>query len=203
MSSGASISIKTPTKVVSNVSISNTSPLLDNKIAKKSTLNKKSVEEQIQSSHNIEPPIIDAAVKRTIPVKSEFQNLCNLITVNHNTVMDAIKSKDIDEKDFIKKSSVDEQGKISSIICIVLLTVVIIQRDCGVFIMAYVKYLIHEKDIPHGYFDAEAFRTRYAALLWKHGTQKNKIDVVSDDESPDRPMRPQFECESSDMIIIP
>ncbi|PHU25324.1 hypothetical protein BC332_03656 [Capsicum chinense] len=107
-----------------------------------------------------------------------------------------------EDKDFIKKSSVDEQGKISSMMCIVLLTVAIIQRDCGVFIIAYAKYLIHEKDIRHGYFDAEAFRTHYAALLWQHGTQKNKIDVVSDDESPDRPVRPQFECESSDMIII-
>ncbi|KAF3622022.1 hypothetical protein FXO38_31541 [Capsicum annuum] len=115
MSSGASISIKTPTKVVSNTAVSNTSPLLDNKTVKKTTLNKKLVEEQIQSPHNIEPPVTDAAVKRTIPihdlnilnqkvnaleiyVKSEFQNLCNLINANHNTVMNAIKSKDIDEK---------------------------------------------------------------------------------------------------------
>ncbi|KAF3622979.1 hypothetical protein FXO38_06019 [Capsicum annuum] len=59
------------------------------------------------------------------------------------------------------------------------------------------------KDIPPEYFDAEAFRTRYATLLWQHGTQKNEIGAVSDDESPNRLVRPQFECESSDMIIIP
>ncbi|KAM3327812.1 hypothetical protein P3S68_033274 [Capsicum galapagoense] len=115
MSTGASISTKTPTKVISNAAVSNTSPLLDNKTVKKFTLNKKLVEEQIQSPHNIEPPVINATVKRTILIheinilnqkvdaqeiylKSEFQNLCNLINVNHNIVMNAIKSKDIDEK---------------------------------------------------------------------------------------------------------
>ncbi|KAF3680768.1 hypothetical protein FXO37_03180 [Capsicum annuum] len=115
MSSGESISIKTPTKVVSNAAVSNISPLLDNKTIKKSTLNKKSVEEQIQSPHNIEPPMIDAVVKSTILihdlnilnqkvdaleiyVKSHFQNQRNLINANHKAVMDAIKSKDIDEK---------------------------------------------------------------------------------------------------------
>ncbi|PHT56518.1 hypothetical protein CQW23_05004 [Capsicum baccatum] len=73
---------------------------------------------------------------------------------------------------------------------------------CGVFIVAYVEYLSHGKSIPSRYFDAEAFRTRYAALLCKHETQKNEIGAVSDDESPDKSVRPQFECESSDMIII-
>ncbi|KAF3660183.1 L-ascorbate peroxidase T, chloroplastic [Capsicum annuum] len=76
-------------------------------------------------------------------------------------------------------------------------------EDCGVFIVAYAEYLSHKKDIPPEYFNAEVFRTRYDTLLWQHGTQKYKIGTVSDDESPDRPVRPQFECESSDMIIIP
>ncbi|PHT89426.1 hypothetical protein T459_04539 [Capsicum annuum] len=75
--------------------------------------------------------------------------------------------------------------------------------DCRVFIVTYVECLSHEKGIPPRYFDAEAFCTCYAALLWQHGTHKNEIDAVSDDESPNRPVRPQFECESSDMIIIP
>ncbi|KAF3621339.1 hypothetical protein FXO37_32867 [Capsicum annuum] len=65
------------------------------------------------------------------------------------------------------------------------------------------KYVSHEKGIPPRYFDAETFRTRYATLLWKHGTQKNEIGAVNDDKSSDKPVRPQFECESSDMIIIP
>ncbi|PHU24932.1 hypothetical protein BC332_03264 [Capsicum chinense] len=65
------------------------------------------------------------------------------------------------------------------------------------------EYVSHEKGIPPRYFDAETFRTRYAALLWKHGTQKNEIGAVNDDKSSDKPVRPQFGCESSDMIIIP
>ncbi|KAF3654391.1 hypothetical protein FXO38_15181 [Capsicum annuum] len=68
MSSGTSISIKSPTKVVSNATVSNTSSLLINKTVKKSTLNRKPVEEQIQSSHSIESLVTDAAVKRTIPI---------------------------------------------------------------------------------------------------------------------------------------
>ncbi|KAF3677198.1 hypothetical protein FXO38_03918 [Capsicum annuum] len=75
--------------------------------------------------------------------------------------------------------------------------------DYGVFIVAYVKYLSHGKGIPPGYFDAEAFCTRYAALLCQYGTQKNEIVAVSDDEYPDRLVRPLFDCESSDVIIIP
>ncbi|PHU04733.1 Proline-rich receptor-like protein kinase PERK4 [Capsicum chinense] len=31
--------------------------------------------------------------------------------------------------------------------------------------------------------EIKTFRTRYVALLWKHGTQKNEIDAVRDDES--------------------
>ncbi|KAF3680767.1 hypothetical protein FXO37_03179 [Capsicum annuum] len=68
--------------------------------------------------------------------------------------------------------------------------------DYGVFIIAYAEYLSHGKGIPHGYFDAKAFRTCYAALLWQHGTQKNKIGAVSDDESPYWPVRPQFDVQS-------
>ncbi|KAF3620781.1 hypothetical protein FXO38_32176 [Capsicum annuum] len=61
----------------------------------------------------------------------------------------------------------------------------------------------HGKGIPPRYFDAEVFPTLYAALLCKHETQKNESSAVSDDENPDKSVRPQFECESSDMIIIP
>ncbi|KAF3618107.1 hypothetical protein FXO37_34344 [Capsicum annuum] len=35
-----------------------------------------------------------------------------------------------------------------------------------------------------------------------HGTQKNEIDAVSDEESSNSPVRPQFECETGDVIII-
>ncbi|KAF3620354.1 hypothetical protein FXO37_33304 [Capsicum annuum] len=68
MSSDVSISIKSPTKVVSNATASNTSPLLVNKIVKNFTLNRKLVEEKIQSPHSIEPLVADAAVKRIIPI---------------------------------------------------------------------------------------------------------------------------------------
>ncbi|PHU19523.1 hypothetical protein BC332_10674 [Capsicum chinense] len=285
MSSGASISIKTPTKVVSNAAASNTSPLLINKTIKKSTLNKKPVKEKIQSPHIIEQPVTNAAVKRTIPihdinilnqkddalesyVKSEFQNLRNLINTNNNIVMDAIKSKDIveksnmdvngtpsylnvpivrehdaninvqlekaidevpnmkstlkvhnagiyiekltdDLKNMVDETNVDcEEGDLSYIDlqhdfqivassihmenpieiehsksiqdetqtqCMVL--------DCGVFIVAYAEYIRYEKGIPPRYFDAKDFRTRYAALLWQHGTQKNEIGTVTTEAS--------------------
>ncbi|PHT77914.1 hypothetical protein T459_15966 [Capsicum annuum] len=78
-----------------------------------------------------------------------------------------------------------------------------VHPNCLVFIVTYAEYLSHGKGIPPGYFDAETFRTRYASLLCKHGTQKNEIGAVSDDESTNQSVRPQFECESSDMIIIP
>ncbi|KAF3684086.1 CCHC-type integrase [Capsicum annuum] len=39
------------------------------------------------------------SIKTLTKVKLEFQNLCNLINANHNIIMDAIKSKDIDEKE--------------------------------------------------------------------------------------------------------
>ncbi|KAF3658031.1 hypothetical protein FXO38_13425 [Capsicum annuum] len=74
---------------------------------------------------------------------------------------------------------------------------------CGLFIVAYAEYLSHEKSVSPEYYDAEAFRTSYAIFLWQRRTQKNEIGTVSDDESPERPVRPQFECESSDMIIMP
>ncbi|KAF3654986.1 hypothetical protein FXO38_14877 [Capsicum annuum] len=78
-----------------------------------------------------------------------------------------------------------------------------VHPNCLVFIVTYAEYLSHGKGIPPGYFDAETFCTRYASLLCKHGTQKNEIGAVSDDESTNQSVRPQFECESSDMIIIP
>ncbi|KAF3648997.1 hypothetical protein FXO37_19183, partial [Capsicum annuum] len=77
-----------------------------------------------------------------------------------------------------------------------------ILRDRGVLVAAYTKYISHEKGVPPGVFDIEALRTRYAILLWHHGTQKIEDNAVSDDESPKRSMRPQFDCDNTDMIVI-
>ncbi|KAF3625907.1 hypothetical protein FXO37_30613 [Capsicum annuum] len=97
MSSGASLSIKSTTKVVSNAASSNTSSFLVNKTVTKSTLNRKIVEEQIQSPYSFEPPVTDAEVKRTIP--TDDLNI-------RNQKVDALESYD-----FIKKLSVDEKGE--------------------------------------------------------------------------------------------
>ncbi|KAF3679459.1 hypothetical protein FXO38_02756 [Capsicum annuum] len=43
----------------------------------------------------------------------------------------------------------------------------------------------------------------YLTIFDFYKKKKNEIDAVSDDESPDMSVRPQFECESSDMIITP
>ncbi|PHT55354.1 hypothetical protein CQW23_03840 [Capsicum baccatum] len=78
-----------------------------------------------------------------------------------------------------------------------------IMRDHGVFVAAYIEYISYEKGVPPRVFDVEALRTRYAVLLRHHKTQKIEDNVVSDDESPDRSMRSQFDCNNTDMIVIP
>ncbi|KAF3650880.1 hypothetical protein FXO38_16916 [Capsicum annuum] len=44
--------------------------------------------------------------------------------------------------------------------------------DYGVYVAVYARYISHEKGVPPGFFDVKALHTRYAALLWSHGTQK-------------------------------
>ncbi|PHT30208.1 hypothetical protein CQW23_30193 [Capsicum baccatum] len=52
--------------------------------------------------------------------------------------------------------------------------------NCGVYVVAYTEYISHEKSILPGFFDVEALRTRYLALLWRYGTQKIEENVVSE-----------------------
>ncbi|PHT43137.1 hypothetical protein CQW23_17162 [Capsicum baccatum] len=259
MSLGASILIKTSTKVVSNAAASNTSPILVYKIVKKFTLNKKLVEEQIQSPHSIEPSVTDAAMKRIIPIddlnivnqKVDALESYSYMDVNgipsclnvpvvceHDVNINVQLEMRIDEADKTKvdcvegdHSHIDVQHDLQIIAASVhmedpikikhpksiqdetdravqnqtvsdkpstkltywLISIGLLDKwDCRVFIFAYTEYLRHEKGILPEYFDAKNFRTRYASLLWQHGTQKNEIDAVSDDESLDRPVRPQF-----------
>ncbi|PHT45002.1 hypothetical protein CQW23_14160 [Capsicum baccatum] len=75
--------------------------------------------------------------------------------------------------------------------------------DCGVYVAAYAEYISHEKGVLPGFFDVEALHTRYVALLWSHGTQKIEKNTVRDDKSSDRPMRTQFDCDNTKLIVIP
>ncbi|KAF3635870.1 hypothetical protein FXO38_04699 [Capsicum annuum] len=65
-----------------------------------------------------------------------------------------------------------------------------VYKDCGVYVTAYAEYISHGKGVPPRSFDVEALRTRSTALLWNQGTQKIEENAMSNDESPDRPMRP-------------
>ncbi|PHT50304.1 hypothetical protein CQW23_10051 [Capsicum baccatum] len=61
--------------------------------------------------------------------------------------------------------------------------------DCGVFIVMYAECLSYGHKVIASEFDPNAFRTRYAALLWDYGIRKQEANSISDVEAPVRTAR--------------
>ncbi|XP_055814434.1 uncharacterized protein LOC129884094 [Solanum dulcamara] len=61
--------------------------------------------------------------------------------------------------------------------------------DCGVFLTIFAEYLSDGISIPNTGLNAEFFRSRYAALLWRYGCQKAMDGYVSDNDDPKKPRR--------------
>ncbi|PHT93713.1 hypothetical protein T459_01595 [Capsicum annuum] len=61
--------------------------------------------------------------------------------------------------------------------------------DCGVFMVMYAECVSYGHKVIASEFDPNAFRTRYAALLWDYGIQKQEANTISDVEAPVRPAR--------------
>ncbi|PHT30061.1 hypothetical protein CQW23_30366 [Capsicum baccatum] len=61
--------------------------------------------------------------------------------------------------------------------------------DCGVFMVMYAECLSYGHKVIATEFDLNALRTRYAAVLWDYGIQKQEANVISDVEAPGRPAR--------------
>uniref|UniRef100_M1DWV1 Uncharacterized protein n=1 Tax=Solanum tuberosum TaxID=4113 RepID=M1DWV1_SOLTU len=56
-------------------------------------------------------------------------------------------------------------------------------RDCDIYILAYVEWLFYGQGNSAGNFDAVVLRSRYAALLWNYGQQKNDVGDITDSEA--------------------
>ncbi|PHU27577.1 hypothetical protein BC332_05909 [Capsicum chinense] len=61
--------------------------------------------------------------------------------------------------------------------------------DCGVFIIMFAECLSYGDKVIATEFNPNTLRTRYAALLWDYGIQKQKANAISDVEAPLRPAR--------------
>ncbi|XP_055815253.1 uncharacterized protein LOC129885050 [Solanum dulcamara] len=64
-----------------------------------------------------------------------------------------------------------------------------VEYDCGVFLAIFAEYLSDEIYIPNTGLNAEFFRSRYAALLWRYDCQKAMDGYVSDNDDPKKPRR--------------
>ncbi|PHU01067.1 hypothetical protein BC332_30854 [Capsicum chinense] len=60
-------------------------------------------------------------------------------------------------------------------------------KDCGLFVAAYVEYLSNGLQVPNDELDAGLLHKRYAALLWKYGETKAHKLYASDNKDPRRP----------------
>ncbi|KAF3678850.1 hypothetical protein FXO38_03035 [Capsicum annuum] len=61
--------------------------------------------------------------------------------------------------------------------------------DCGVFMVMYAECLSYGRKFIATEFDPNALSTRYVALLWDYGIQKQDANAISDVEAPLRPAR--------------
>ncbi|KAF3658994.1 hypothetical protein FXO37_14170 [Capsicum annuum] len=61
--------------------------------------------------------------------------------------------------------------------------------DCGVFMVMYAECISYSHKVIAIEFDPNALRTRYAALLWDYGIQKQEANAISDAKAPLRPAR--------------
>ncbi|WMV42128.1 hypothetical protein MTR67_035513 [Solanum verrucosum] len=73
--------------------------------------------------------------------------------------------------------------------------------DCGLYVVAYADHISNRNGVLNS-FDSEFTRIRYAALLWNYGMQKIQVDATSDSEAPERSIRINRDCDSSEKITI-
>ncbi|KAH0643778.1 hypothetical protein KY290_035528 [Solanum tuberosum] len=73
--------------------------------------------------------------------------------------------------------------------------------DCGLYVAAYADHISNRNGVLNS-FDSEFTHIRYAALLWNYEMQKIQADVTSDSEAPERPIRIDRDCDSSEKITI-
>ncbi|XP_060211051.1 uncharacterized protein LOC132638080 [Lycium barbarum] len=73
--------------------------------------------------------------------------------------------------------------------------------DCGVFVAAYAEYLTSGERIPD-VIDAHMQRMRYGALLWDYAEGKVADNTESDNEVPQRPIRPAIDYDTVDAIDV-
>ena len=75
-------------------------------------------------------------------------------------------------------------------------------RDCGIYMLAFAKYLSYGQGIPANILVASCLRSRYATLLWNYDQQKNDAGAISDNEAPPRHSRFNVAMEEIDTIQI-
>ncbi|PHU12114.1 hypothetical protein BC332_19044 [Capsicum chinense] len=61
--------------------------------------------------------------------------------------------------------------------------------DCGLYMVTYAECLSYSQRFSSIEFNPDAFRTRYAALLWDYGIRKQEANAHNDVEAPLRPVR--------------
>ncbi|KAG5618344.1 hypothetical protein H5410_018168 [Solanum commersonii] len=54
--------------------------------------------------------------------------------------------------------------------------------DCGTYVATFAEFLSDEIKVPSIPFQSEYLRLRYAALLWKYGTDKANAGYVSEND---------------------
>ncbi|XP_055802731.1 uncharacterized protein LOC129871859 [Solanum dulcamara] len=61
--------------------------------------------------------------------------------------------------------------------------------DCGIFLASFFEYLSDGSSTPTTRLQAEFFRERYGALLWKYGCWKSKDGYVRENDDQKKPKR--------------
>ncbi|KAK6793744.1 hypothetical protein RDI58_007197 [Solanum bulbocastanum] len=139
----------------------------------------------------------------------KFTNLCCNLYIVIQSVWDAYDETDcasskegLEEMiiDYINKQKMHAYAPWHTIDNVFIL-VNVKERDCGVYIAAYTKFLSGEKHIPET-INPEEVHIRYASLLWNYDIQNLQAGAVSDDEAPLKLVRNHTESDSSERITI-
>jgi len=74
--------------------------------------------------------------------------------------------------------------------------------DRGTYVAAFAEFLSDEIKISSIPFWSDYLCTRYAALLWKYGTDKAKAGYVSENDDPTRPKSDFLPSTDDEMINV-
>ena len=58
--------------------------------------------------------------------------------------------------------------------------------DCGVFVAAFVEFVINGQHILNQQVKADILRKRFGAILWEYARRKQESDLQSEDKRPVR-----------------